>query len=818
MRYRAFFSYSRNDEPAAKWLHARLDGYRVPRPLVGQTGAHGLIPIKLHPIFQDRTDMPTGGVLGDRITTALAESESLIVLCSPSAASSRWVAQECDTFIKSGRANRIYPVIAPNLPQSENLEDDFFPSSLRGHGLLAADLRYIKLPNAKIIGDGRKVGVLKLIAGLIGVGLDDLVAREAKRAKQRLLVVAGFASLTVIALAVVGAVFVSQTWRPALNAKESLELRQGPKLFSIYNTMGFGPRVELPIGTDAIDELNGKLAQIRDEVGMGYWQSRRDGIRAWGFEVADLMRPEARLAWLARLGMLSQGDLTTRGLAGLPVPFGPAASIRESERVVLAQTPSISSVLWQYEWRLPPITHCGVSQSDDFSDYVEYLLEESDDVTEQRLRGIIAAAKLSNAINGEVLIRLLTLYGRVNEAWRDEYSKILGDATEPITAARISARFRERPTFGEVRALADLARTLLTRSVYQDVPPITASQRKWLRDSLGRCGQWTSSILASVADAEDIVHLRRWSRTQTKAAQGRIALKQLAVSAKLQPQDIHFVLDVYGFDRDIQSTYETLVNTGEWLRSIAELQGLPPDVTEDLLEYASQQVDAKRLDRADRALAILASEKGGLPDAQKSKFSMLLNRRFAASDLPIPTVSEFKIAGQAEINGTKVSMLRELWEEVQSDAALSIAPKDRLGSGTPIEEMIALARLAVGAIVAGDQTVTRPIPGWFETGFAEALNSGFAPKGLCLLAEAEAQVRPMLSADAFRAALMRNRSNANARLATVYVQAARIMSAADTEAEIQAARNLYATEFEPEIKHDFGELLLQTSPIGGQCR
>lgn len=103
MRYRAFFSYSRDDDRVADWLHARLDGYRVPPLFIGQSGAHGAIPAKLHPIFRDRTDMLVGDVLDDRITAALAESESLIVLCSRSAASSPWVAQECATFIASGQ-------------------------------------------------------------------------------------------------------------------------------------------------------------------------------------------------------------------------------------------------------------------------------------------------------------------------------------------------------------------------------------------------------------------------------------------------------------------------------------------------------------------------------------------------------------------------------------------------------------------------------------------------------------------------------------------------------------------------------------------
>ncbi|MEQ1844383.1 MAG: toll/interleukin-1 receptor domain-containing protein [Nitrospira sp.] len=817
MRYRAFFSYSRDDDRVADWLHARLDGYRVPPLLLGQSGAHGAIPAKLHPIFRDRTDMPGGDVLGDRITAALAESESLIVLCSRSAAASRWVAQECDVFIASGRARHIYPVIAPNLPQSADVESDFFPPPLRGRGLLAADLREIKLPTDKVIGDGRRIGVLKLIAGLLGVDLDDLVEREARRARKRFLNAVGLAGTSVIALVAAGGLVVNLTWRPALNANGWLELRQGPKQLSIYNMIGLGPRVELPIDANALDKLNGKLEQVRDEANMGFWPSRRDGIRTWGFEIADLLEPDARRAWLVRIGALSEEDLLSRGLAGLPVPFGPDASLRETERAVLAQSQSVAPVLWQREWRFPPVAPCGIGGPPEYAEYIQLLLDESEDVTLRRLRGLTAVASLSSEINGDVLIRLLTLYGHVNETWRSAYTSWIGDPTEPLNAARVALRFKERPTLAEARALADITRTLRRRSASLGVPPLTEPQRHWLRDSLNRCGGWTSPVLASIAEADDIVRLRAWTRTRIQADQGRIALQQLAADAKLQPQDIRFVLDTYGFGRDPQGTYVALVSAGEWLRAIAALQGLPPNLADELLAFAKREIDIKQLDRADRALVILALAMRKLGESRNHDFTVLLERRFAASSSPIRPASEFELAGLAELNGTNVAVLRARWEDVRSHEPPSIAPKNRLGSGTSLEEAMALARLVAGAIASGDQTVARPESGWFESTYADALDAGFDPKNLCALAEAEARARPTFSADAYRAMLMRNRPNAHARLAAVHVHAARIASAAAPDAEIQAVRALYATEIEPDIKHDLADLLLLTSPIGTPC-
>ncbi|MGD9981897.1 MAG: TIR domain-containing protein [Hyphomonadaceae bacterium] len=183
MRYRAFLSYSRQDDRSANWLHRALDTYRSPKGM--SEGAAGPIPARLHPIFRDRTDMSGGGDLTEKIHQALADSEALIVLCSPAAAASPWVNREVEQFCALGKEHRVFPVIAAGLDDVADVEQSFFPPALRGRGLLAADLREVKLPTGKVVGDGKENGKLKLIAGLLGVGLNDLIQRERRR--QRLL-------------------------------------------------------------------------------------------------------------------------------------------------------------------------------------------------------------------------------------------------------------------------------------------------------------------------------------------------------------------------------------------------------------------------------------------------------------------------------------------------------------------------------------------------------------------------------------------------------------------------------------------------------
>ena len=203
-RYRAFFSYCRDDERVSGWLHGALDRYRTPRSLVNEPGRLGPVPDRLHKIFRDRSDLASGGHIDAELQDALENSERLIILCTPSAAKSFWVNHEVETFLRLGRADRIFPVIAAGEPDSGDAETECFPPALRGKSLLAADLREIKLPNGRILGDGREGGRLKLIAGLLGVPLDALVQRERRRQSMLLtLALAGAAAFAVLAVVAV---------------------------------------------------------------------------------------------------------------------------------------------------------------------------------------------------------------------------------------------------------------------------------------------------------------------------------------------------------------------------------------------------------------------------------------------------------------------------------------------------------------------------------------------------------------------------------------------------------------------------------------
>ena len=193
-RYFAFLSYSHKDEELAGWLHEQLEQFRVPRALRGQLTENGVIPARLRPVFRDRHELAAADDLGEEIEEALAHSRFLIVLCSPEAAKSRWTNAEIEAFKRAHPDGCVLAAIAAGEPFASDTRDrqaeECFPPALRqkydrrGRPTgkraepLAADLRQP--------GEARRLGLMKLIAGMLGVGLDELVQRESARRQRRL--------------------------------------------------------------------------------------------------------------------------------------------------------------------------------------------------------------------------------------------------------------------------------------------------------------------------------------------------------------------------------------------------------------------------------------------------------------------------------------------------------------------------------------------------------------------------------------------------------------------------------------------------------
>jgi WD40 repeat protein len=184
-KYWAFVSYSHRDQAWAEWLHRALETYRVPRRLVGRESAVGPLPRRLFPVFRDQEELPSSPSLSSAIDQALQQSRYLIVIASPYAAVSKWVDQEIARFRALGRGDRILCLIVDGEPHAHLQPGkgllECFPPELRVDGFepIGADLRHGR--------DGKPAAKLKLIAGILGVGLDELRRRELRRRRvQRL--------------------------------------------------------------------------------------------------------------------------------------------------------------------------------------------------------------------------------------------------------------------------------------------------------------------------------------------------------------------------------------------------------------------------------------------------------------------------------------------------------------------------------------------------------------------------------------------------------------------------------------------------------
>jgi tetratricopeptide (TPR) repeat protein len=201
MRYRAFISYSHKDARWAGWLHRSLEGYRVPARLRGTRGEFGRLPDRLLPIFRDREDLASAGKLGPKIQDALADSEALIVICSPDAVRSPWVNEEVLRFKRTGRANRIYCLIVGGEPHAGD-EHECFVRALRfeldADGELGTQAAEPIAADVRPGKDGKALARLKLLSGLLGVNLDTLRQREASRRQRRLLAITTLALLVMM--------------------------------------------------------------------------------------------------------------------------------------------------------------------------------------------------------------------------------------------------------------------------------------------------------------------------------------------------------------------------------------------------------------------------------------------------------------------------------------------------------------------------------------------------------------------------------------------------------------------------------------------
>ncbi len=171
-RYAAFISYAHKDARWASWIQQAIETYRLPQEIAAKRG----MDRKIGKVFRDRDELTVATNLGIRLNEALDNSDALIVVCSPNAAKSEWVAAEINYFKSLGKSDRIFCLLVGD-PANSFPEGVLYDNTGAPLEPLAADPREEA--------DGKRLAKLKLIAGLTQLELDQLVRRDLMRERKR---------------------------------------------------------------------------------------------------------------------------------------------------------------------------------------------------------------------------------------------------------------------------------------------------------------------------------------------------------------------------------------------------------------------------------------------------------------------------------------------------------------------------------------------------------------------------------------------------------------------------------------------------------
>jgi hypothetical protein len=285
-KYWAFISYEHRDEAWAAWLHKSLEHYHVPRSLRGRESPTGHIPKRLCPIFRDKEELPATSNLPFKIQEALKLSRWLIVVCSQTSAVSPWVNMEIEVFRNLGKQNRILCIIVDGEPyasrrlNSPQLEC-FAPALLARINTtidgkvepLAVDVRPGK--------DSKNNAKLRIIAGILDIGFDDLILREKARNRNRIILNVSVGAIMSLIIAIVYIMLADE----GSNIRGAERIRI---MLDRYELSRFRPVASNEQVDNIAANLRGPLVEkLVSELQSGHWKSQqlrrsRDGsIDVW---------------------------------------------------------------------------------------------------------------------------------------------------------------------------------------------------------------------------------------------------------------------------------------------------------------------------------------------------------------------------------------------------------------------------------------------------------------------------------------------------------------------------------------------------------
>lgn len=200
-RYNAFISYRHAplDSRIAQRIHRDLEHFHIPKAIQKQCGIK-----KIDRIFRDKEELPISVNLNDDIETALAQSEFLIVICSPRTGDSIWVQKEIETFLKTHGRDHILTVLAEGEP--ENVIPKILLSETKVDPQTGENIEVLleplscdyRLPRGK----ARRLELPRIVAGLLHCRYDDLRQRQRLYRARRL--AAGLTAALVLTVSFAG--------------------------------------------------------------------------------------------------------------------------------------------------------------------------------------------------------------------------------------------------------------------------------------------------------------------------------------------------------------------------------------------------------------------------------------------------------------------------------------------------------------------------------------------------------------------------------------------------------------------------------------
>ncbi|WP_313670571.1 toll/interleukin-1 receptor domain-containing protein [Sandarakinorhabdus sp.] len=565
--YQGFISYSHADSAAARWLHGRLEAFVVPARLVGQMGPRGPVTARLSPIFKDREELAAAHDLSDEVRGALAASACLIVLATPASARSHYVAAEISEFRRLHADRPILVALWAGDPS-----EAFAPALHVGPDgaqiePLAADFRKI--------GDGRRLALLKLVAGIAGVDLDALVQREAQRRVRRVTAVTVAALVGMLAMGVLAAF--------AFSARAEAERQRGQAEGLVEYML-----------TDLRDQLKGvgrlDVLTSANRRALAYYQG------------ADLTRlAPASLERRARILHAMAEDAELRGdLATASAQLAEAARSTEALLGSASQDPArifahAQSVYWQglIAWRRADIAGArGAWQR--YAALAAQLRRIAPGNPEWIMESGYAASNLGTlALRAEGNAAAAEAHFRQSLDWFRQAAALMPGKADPVRdVADAEAWIADcRRAAGDVPgALAARARQAAALETLRQRDPLSAQNRlDWLRSQLGTArleiaagtpGQALERLaamrpaLAAIADPENRDVALLGTMIGLVTAEARLAIGQAGaadVSACAAPEMLLGSQELDAFCRILAARRQSALGDGEAARKWAAM-------------------------------------------------------------------------------------------------------------------------------------------------------------------------------------------------------------------------------------------------------